>query len=58
MHETLTGAGFEHYEVSNFALPGFRARHNAAYWHGVKYLASVPQPIRSTAGNAIGTSPR
>ena len=31
VHETLTGAGFEHYEVSNYALPGFRARHNAAY---------------------------
>lgn len=38
VHHTLTRAGFEHYEISNFALPGFRARHNAAYWHGRKYL--------------------
>ena len=42
VHETLTGAGFEHYEVSNYALPGFRARHNAAYWHGVQYLGIGP----------------
>lgn len=42
VHETLTGAGFEHYEVSNYALPGFRARHNAAYWHGKKYLGIGP----------------
>ncbi|WP_418991698.1 radical SAM family heme chaperone HemW [Alistipes sp.] len=42
VHRTLTGAGFEHYEVSNYALPGFRARHNAAYWHGASYLGLGP----------------
>ena len=42
VHDTLTAAGFEHYEVSNYALPGFRARHNASYWHGTKYLGIGP----------------
>lgn len=42
VHQALTAAGFEHYEVSNYALPGFRARHNASYWHGTKYLGIGP----------------
>jgi oxygen-independent coproporphyrinogen III oxidase len=41
-HELLTAAGFEHYEVSNFALPGRRSRHNLAYWSGAPYAALGP----------------
>lgn len=33
----LAGA-YEHYEISNFAKPGYRARHNSAYWHRVPYV--------------------
>lgn len=36
--ERLAQAGFEQYEISNFCRPGFRSRHNSAYWHGVPYL--------------------
>lgn len=41
-HERLSGAGFEHYEVSNYGRPGHRARHNSAYWSGAPYLGLGP----------------
>src|SRR5262245_28861254 len=34
--------GFEHYEISNYARPGHRARHNEIYWHAAEYLAAGP----------------
>ncbi|MDR0895840.1 MAG: radical SAM family heme chaperone HemW [Prevotellaceae bacterium] len=36
--DTLAGAGYEQYELSNFCLPGRYSRHNSAYWEGVPYL--------------------
>ena len=34
----LKEAGFEHYEVSNFALPGYRSQHNSSYWNRTPYI--------------------
>jgi oxygen-independent coproporphyrinogen-3 oxidase len=41
-HDLLSSAGFEHYEVSNYARPGRRSRHNAAYWAEAPYVGLGP----------------
>lgn len=38
----LDGAGFEHYEISNFALPSLRSTHNSNYWNSTRYLGFGP----------------
>jgi len=40
--KTMSGVGYEHYEISNFAKPGFRSRHNSSYWQGKKYIGIGP----------------
>lgn len=40
--DTTQSAGMEHYEISNFAYPGWRARHNSGYWQNMYYLGCGP----------------
>lgn len=40
--DRLEKAGYEHYEISSFAKPGFQSRHNSSYWQGKKYLGLGP----------------
>lgn len=48
--DQLEAAGYEHYELSNFAKPGCRSRHNSAYWKGDSYLGLGPSAHSYHAG--------
>jgi oxygen-independent coproporphyrinogen-3 oxidase len=48
--DVMTAAGFEHYEVSNFARHGRRSRHNETYWSGRGYFAYGPGASRYVDG--------
>lgn len=64
MYETLIdrlqAAGYEQYEISNFARPGYRSRHNSSYWTGIPYLgfgaAAHSYDIRSRSWNVADIS--
>lgn len=57
--DKLTAAGYEHYEISNFARPGYRSRHNSSYWHDIPYigLGAAAHSYTIPDGFAIGSSP-
>ena len=40
--DTLSAAGYEHYEISNFCKPEMYSRHNTSYWQGIPYLGCGP----------------
>lgn len=42
LHDRLSDAGFNHYEISNFAKPGLEALHNSSYWSGEAYIGIGP----------------
>jgi oxygen-independent coproporphyrinogen-3 oxidase len=42
MTDFLGAKGYEHYEISNFSLPGMRSKHNSSYWSGAKYVGLGP----------------
>ena len=46
----LQRQGYDHYEVSSYALPGFRCRHNETYWLGAPYFAAGPGAARYIEG--------
>jgi oxygen-independent coproporphyrinogen-3 oxidase len=48
--DRLTQAGWDHYEISNFARPERRSRHNEAYWSGLGYFAAGPGAARYVDG--------
>ena len=53
VRQTLTRAGYEHYEISNYALPSMRCRHNEAYWRNGPYLGFGAGAAQYVAGERL-----
>lgn len=57
IRERLYMAGYEKYEISNYALPGYRSRHNSGYWSGKKYLGIGPSASSYDGSSIRRTNP-
>lgn len=61
-HERLTAAGYEHYEISSYARPGYRAVHNSLYWRGCAFLGlgvgAASLELFPDGGGRRATNPR
>lgn len=52
-HDTLTAAGFRHYETSNYATPGHHSKHNQSYWDGQDYLGLGPSAVSTLCHSSV-----
>jgi len=57
VEDVLAAAGFEHYEISNFARPGGRCRHNMNYWHSGEYIGVGPAAVGTRSGVRLSKPP-
>ncbi|MGE3762394.1 MAG: coproporphyrinogen-III oxidase family protein [Kofleriaceae bacterium] len=61
-HESLTAKGYEHYEISSYAMPGKRAVHNSLYWSGAPFLGlgvgAASLEVHASGAGARATNPR
>lgn len=54
VRDLLTGAGYHHYEISNYARPGFQSEHNKLYWSAGEYIGCGPSAHSHWRGRRYG----